>query len=148
MDKKLIHAKCLEIIELKLNELQKEISELNNSVQNETKSSAGDKHETSRAMIQQEIDFANQRLKELQIAKSDLNKLNPLLVNKSINTGSLIETNIGNIYFALALGKIKYQNLDFNVLSIQSPIGALLKEKNKGDKIILNGKEIIIHSIY
>jgi hypothetical protein len=99
-------------------------------------------------MIQQEIDFANQRLKELQIAKSDLNKINPLLVNKSINTGSLIETNIGNIYFALALGKIKYQNLDFNVLSIQSPIGLLLKEKNKGDKIILNGKEVIIHSIY
>ena len=148
MDKKLIHAKCLEIIELKLNELQKEISELNNSVQNETKSSAGDKHETSRAMIQQEIDFANQRLKELQIAKSDLNKLNPLLVNKSINTGSLIETNIGNIYFALALGKIKYQNLDFNVLSIQSPIGKLLKGKNLGEKINLNGKEIIIHSIY
>ncbi len=148
MNKVEIHAKCFDLIDLKLNELQKEISELNSSVQNETKSSAGDKHETSRAMIQQEIDFANQRLKELQIAKSDLNKINPLLVNKSINTGSLIETNIGNIYFALALGKIKYQNLDFNVLSIQSPIGLLLKEKNKGDKIILNGKEVIIHSIY
>jgi hypothetical protein len=148
MNKVEIHSKCFDLIDLKLNELQKEISELNSSVQNETKSSAGDKHETSRAMIQQEIDFANQRLKELQIAKSDLNKINPLLVNKSINTGSLIETNIGNIYFALALGKIKYQNLDFNVLSIQSPIGLLLKEKNKGDKIILNGKEVIIHSIY
>jgi len=148
MNKAEIHAKCFDIIDFKLNELQKEISELNSSVQNETKSSAGDKHETSRAMIQQEIDFANQRLKELQLAKNDLNKINPFLVNKSINTGSLIETNIGNIYFALALGKIKYQNLDFNVLSIQSPIGELLKEKNKGDKVILNGKEVIIHSIY
>jgi len=148
MNKAEIHAKCFDIIDFKLNELQKEISELNSSVQNETKSSAGDKHETSRAMIQQEIDFANQRLKELQLAKNDLNKINPFLVNKSINTGSLIETNIGNIYFAHALGKIKYQNLDFNVLSIQSPIGELLKEKNKGDKVILNGKEVIIHSIY
>jgi hypothetical protein len=148
MDKKLIHAKCLEIIELKLNDLQTEILELNQSVQNETKSSAGDKHETGRAMIQQEIDFANQRLKELQITESDFKKINPTIENKLINVGSLIETNIGLIYFTIALGKLKLNNLEVNVLSIQSPIGKLLKGKNVGDKIILNGKEIIIHSIY
>ena len=148
MDKKIIHAKCLEIIELKLNDLQTEILELNQSVQNETKSSAGDKHETGRAMIQQEIDFANQRLKELQITESDFKKINPTIENKLINVGSLIETNIGLIYFTIALGKLKFNNLEVNVLSIQSPIGKLLKGKNVGDKIILNGKEIIIHSIY
>jgi hypothetical protein len=148
MDKKIIHAKCLEIIELKLNDLQTEILELNQSVQNETKSSAGDKHETGRAMIQQEIDFANQRLKELQITESDFKKINPTIENKLINVGSLIETNIGLIYFTIALGKLKLNNLEVNVLSIQSPIGKLLKGKNVGDKIILNGKEIIIHSIY
>jgi transcription elongation GreA/GreB family factor len=148
MDKKFIHALCLEIIELKLNDLKTEILELNQSVQNETKSSAGDKHETSRAMIQQEIDFANQRLKELQFAKIDLDKINPLLANKSVNTGSLIETNIGLIYFTIALGKIKLKNLEVNVLSIQSPIGKLLKGKKLGEKINLNGKEIIIYSIY
>jgi hypothetical protein len=148
MDKKIIHAKCLEIIELKLNDLQTEILGLNQSVQNETKSSAGDKHETGRAMIQQELDFANQRLKELQITESDFNKINPTIENKLINVGSLIETNIGLIYFTIALGKIKLNNLEVNVLSIQSPIGKLLKGKNVGDKIILNGKEIIIHSIY
>ena len=148
MDKKLIHAKCLEIIELKLNDLQTEILELNQSVQNETKSSAGDKHETGRAMIQQEIDFANQRLKELQITESDFKKINPTIENKLINIGSLIETNIGLIYFIIALGKIKLNNLEVNVLSIQSPIGKLLKGKKLGEKIILNGKEIIIHSIY
>ena len=148
MDKKIIHAKCLEIIELKLNDLQTEILGLNQSVQNETKSSAGDKHETGRAMIQQEIDFANQRLKELQITESDFKKINPTIENKLINVGSLIETNIGLIYFTIALGKLKLNNLEVNVLSIQSPIGKLLKGKNVGDKIILNGKEIIIHSIY
>jgi len=148
MDKAAIHATCIQIIDSKIEQLQKEISELNNSVQSDTKSSAGDKHETSRAMIQQEIDFANHRLKELKESKTDLNKINPLNSNAKINTGSLIETNIGTIYFALALGKIKYENAHLNVLSILSPIGALLKEKIIGDKIILNGKEIIIHSIY
>ena len=148
MDKKLIHAKCLEIIELKLNDLQTEILGLNQSVQNETKSSAGDKHETGRAMIQQEIDFANQRLKELQITESDFKKINPTIENNLINIGSLIETNIGLIYFTIALGKIKLNKLEVNVLSIQSPIGKLLKGKKLGEKINLNGKEIIIHSIY
>lgn len=147
MDKAAIHATCIHLIDSKIEQLQKEISELNHSVQSDTKSSAGDKHETSRAMIQQEIDFANQRLKELKESKTDLMKINPLNSNNKINTGSLIETNIGIIYFALALGKIKYGNTNLNVLSILSPIGTLLKGKKAGDEIYLGSALVKIHNI-
>jgi hypothetical protein len=148
MDKKLIHSKCLEIIELKLKDIQNEILDLNQSVRNETKSSAGDKHETGRAMIQQEIDFANQRLKELRIIQADLKKINPIFDNTSIKIGSLIETNIGLFYFTIALGKIKLNDKEVNILSIQSPIGKMLKGKKVGEKTNLNGKEIIINTIF
>ena len=54
--KKLLHEKCLQNLQKNIVELNEEIASVIASRNNEEKSSAGDKYETGRATIQQEID--------------------------------------------------------------------------------------------
>ena len=54
--KKLLYNYCESFLKRKLTNYQNQKKELFESLESETKSSAGDKHETGRAMIQLEIE--------------------------------------------------------------------------------------------
>ena len=59
LSKKIVHERFLSLIEESISRIQKVLDELKDSGANETKSTAGDKHETGLAMIQ--IEQANMR---------------------------------------------------------------------------------------
>ena len=147
MDKNKIVTKLKEIVASRIEETQKEIDSINFSKNNETKSSAGDKYETGMAMLQQEEEKAH-----AQMAKAiDFNRVLALLKpnerNESVNLGSLVETNSGLYFFALAFGKIVIEEKDIYAISIVSPIGQLLKNQKVGFKSSFQGKGIEIISI-
>lgn len=127
---------CLiEETEQKLGTLKQAISDLENSRNNETKSSVGDKYETSRAMAQNEIDKYARQLaitdNQLKVLKSiDIENLNGL-----VKTGSLVKTNKMNYFISISYGKITYKNEIFFAISPQSPIGKLLLGKRQNDII-------------
>ena len=50
--KEKLYTKCIQFIENRHQTIQNSISEIQESLLSETKSSAGDKHETGRAMLQ------------------------------------------------------------------------------------------------
>ena len=52
LSKKIVHERFLSLIEESISRIQKVLDELKDSGANETKSTAGDKHETALAMIQ------------------------------------------------------------------------------------------------
>ena len=85
---------------------------------NNTKSSAGDKHETSRAKIQLDIDNYQQQkiniINQQKILKSiDLNKS-----YSKVENGALVETNIGIFFIAIGLGRWIVKNELFFVISL------------------------------
>lgn len=113
---------------------------LNSSLFGETKSSAGDKFETSRAMLQAE----QERIKAVLIKSKRLEqKLNTLSIIPSavIREGSLVSTETANYFIAIAMGKIEVNGQKYFVLSAQSPMGALLINKSAGDRFSFNSKE-------
>lgn len=115
--------------------------------QNETKSSAGDKYETAREMMQQEIDM---NTAQMQKAKLQLQALQQIDMNKQYTqalSGSLVYTNNGNFFIAVSAGNFTIEKQKFYAISIESPIGQLLKAKQTGDTFQLNGKQYIINSI-
>ena len=61
-----LYNKCLAFTQDRLNTINKTIQELQESLTSETKSSAGDKHETGRAMLQLEREKAGQQLAEIK----------------------------------------------------------------------------------
>lgn len=96
------------------------------SLQAETKSSAGDKHETGRAMLQLEMEKSSKQLISVYQMKQILSKIDHSQKEKKTGLGSLVLTNSGKYYLAISAGELKIDNESYYAVSIDSPIGKLL----------------------
>jgi hypothetical protein len=115
---------------------------------NNTKSTAGDKHDTERAMAQLEIEKLQKQLNITLLEKENFKK-SILYVNKSGNImpGSLVKLNNTLIFIACALGKISVNVNDVFVISIEAPIAKVLIGKHLNDSVELNNKSSTISAI-
>ena len=138
---------CFAIIDGKLANTTHRIESLQKDLGSETKSSAGDKHETGRAMIQLEMEKESQKLKSFAEMRSALDRMD--LENRSevVRLGSLVKTSISNYFISASLGILNGGYESYFAISVQSPIGQMLLGKKEGDSIHFNGREIQINSI-
>ncbi|KIA88225.1 hypothetical protein [Kaistella jeonii] len=143
-------SEILKIVQEKLSEkiatLERMIAETRAS-NNETKSSMGDKYETTREMVQQEINNLQIQLNENVRAKNSLTFVNTNL-HQTIGLGSLVQTDKGFFYIAVSLGEIIFNEKKIFVISTESPLGKVLFNKNKGDEISLNNTKQIIKNLW
>ena len=77
---------------------------------NDTKSSAGDKFETGREMMQMEIDKNVAPLGKAIKLKSELLQINIQKECKKVEFGSLVFTSEGNYFISIGIGKIEIDN--------------------------------------
>lgn len=113
----------------------------------ETKSSAGDKHETGRAMLQLEMEKTSQQIAVVQQMKEILHRINPDDVSEVIRLGSLVHTNKATYYLSISVGAVAVENDMYFVISSSSPIGKLLIGKKVNDIIQFNGQQIKITEV-
>ena len=139
---KLIHGKLQEKIE----NLERLISETRAS-NNDTKSSMGDKYETTREMVQQEINNLQVQLNENLRARNSLKTINTNLHQK-VGLGSLVETERGLFFIAVSLGEIILDERKIFVISTESPLGKIVMGKKKGDQFSLNNSTQIIQNLW
>ncbi|MCB0280837.1 MAG: 3-oxoacyl-ACP synthase [Calditrichaeota bacterium] len=99
------------------------MDELQIQVNEETKSSAGDKYETTRADLQNNVEKVAIQLAESIRQKNYLDQLDLDSISTTVKIGSLVYTDKGIFFFAVALGKITIDQTDIIVLSQQSPLG-------------------------
>lgn len=131
----------------KITETHSAIQSITESRDADSKSSAGDKHETSRAMAQIELDKIQAQLAKLIATKNELERINLTRKFDKIESGSLVETNQGNYFIGIGIGKLEIENVAYFAISLDSPIGLALKGKSAGDKIMFQGREILIVSV-
>ncbi len=145
--KEKIYNRFLQLVNDKVTSLQQVLADLKESGANETKSTAGDKHETALAMLQ--IEQANKRtqLQEIVAQKNALEKIDPTIVAPVIVNGSLIKTNKGYLFMSVALGKITVEDIVVVSLSPQSPLGMKLLGLKEGDKVEMNNNNYVIENI-
>lgn len=142
------HTHCMNQLNIKIAGLTQQLSELRESVEDDTKSSAGDKHETSRAMLQIEQENCAKQINELMQQVRILETLKPSLYSGVIQNGSLIITNKGYLYISIPLGKIKVENKEVITCTARSPLGSKLLGLNSGDSVEFNGNKYTIESIF
>ena len=130
-----IKSELLNQLEQKIHDISNAITLLTESRDADMKSSAGDKHETSRAKIQTEIDQLSKQLNHIQRQKNNLSAIDTSHLHSIADVGSLVETNKGYFFISTGWGRIQIQNENYFVISIESPIGRLLKNKKEGDSI-------------
>jgi transcription elongation GreA/GreB family factor len=138
MNKEDVHAACVAHLTEKITALQEQLENLRSDASGESKSSAGDKHETARAMAQLEQEQLGRHLKEQEHMLASLLPLAQTEQANTVKAGSLVKTNKGHFYLATALGKLAVQNEPFYVLSSQSPLGKNLMGKKVGEQFTVN----------
>ena len=145
--KKQICAHLQRILDEKAEVAIRAIESAKESRNSDTKSSAGDKYETGRAMMQIEIEKNEVQLSKINSQLNELSRVNHLIDYKKVEYGSLIETNRGIYFIAIGLGKIEVNKQEYYSISLASPIGQLLKDKHIEDDVEFQGREYIIRDI-
>jgi len=145
--KEKLFAQCRSIIKEKVDNAQTSMDASHESMLGETKSSAGDKFETSRAMLQAEQDRMKSVIiknKELEYKLSQITKEN----TETVKPGAVVYTSGINYFISVGLGKLLVEGQTFYAISPEAPIGRQLMGKRAGDTFEVNGKESMCFSLY
>lgn len=128
----------LESIDEQLKSALERMDEALEAVQSETKSTAGDKHETGRAMAQLEQEKAG---KIIQSIKQNKNRIQQLPTEKmeSVELGAVVETNKGSFYVSFAMGKLLLNNTTYFAVSPSAPLIQAMLGKKEGEEFVFNG---------
>jgi transcription elongation GreA/GreB family factor len=138
-----IHANLRSILEKTLEEARREYILAKESRDSDTKSSAGDKFETGREMMQREMDKLSALVDNTLHSLNKLDRLSNLPQASVITEGSLVETDQETYYLSIGYGKLN----TVYAISIESPLGVELKGKRVGDNVEMRGRKITIKTI-
>jgi hypothetical protein len=137
--KEALFRQCEAFANKRLQTVEAVISSNQLALQSETKSSAGDKHETGRAMLQLEMEKAGQQLAGIMHMKEILAKVDLLRTSKNVRLGSIIFTEKVNYFLSISAGQLFVSDKTYFAVSVSSPIGKLLLGKQENDAISFNG---------
>ena len=126
---------CTAFVNKREDEILSTIKSHQAALASETKSSAGDKHETGRAMLQLEMEKAGKQLNGVYEMRQVLSKIDQNRMEQKARLGSLVVTDIGSYYLAISAGEIKIDETSYFAVSTDSPIGKLLLGTASGDQI-------------
>jgi len=138
---------CQEYVNNRLKTVQEIITGNQKGLQSETKSSAGDKHETGRAMLQLEMEKASQQLAGINQMKTILERINVSKTSKTAHLGSIIFTENANYFLSISAGQLAVAGNSYFAISTSSPIGKLLLGKEENDVVAFNGNTINLQKI-
>lgn len=138
---------CLKYISDSIHEVEAAIADRREAMHNETKSSMGDKYETTREMLQQDINMNMERLNKAKADEATLQAINPESLSDIVVPGSVVQCSNGNFYIAISAGHFTIENTKYYAVSVSSPIGTQLKGKKAGDTFVLNGKSNTILAV-
>ncbi len=138
-----------EVLEIALKRTKERITMIESALEtardssnDDTKSSAGDKYETSREMIQQDINRYQKQLVEASIESLSNDVIDVVIL------GTLVQTNVGLYLIATSIGAVKIGTNNIFVISPASPIGQLLIGKKIGDSFVFNNVNQKVIAIY
>ena len=135
-------------LEYKISEVEEELNLLTKDKNEITKSSAGDKFETSRATIQSQFDKVSINLIKL---KDQLRKIKLISISskpQKIGYGTLVKTTNSIYMVSIGYGKLTLGSKDVYVISPLSPIGRKLIDRQEGESISFNSKTEEILGIF
>jgi transcription elongation GreA/GreB family factor len=138
---------CHEILNEKKGNALKMVAHAESARNNETKSSAGDKYETGRSMMQMERDKAESVLIQISELQSQLNRMVKIKSDNFVQHGSLVVTSEATYLIAIPLGKVNTEYCTCYVISPESPLSKAIWGKTTGDLIQFLNRDIEILKI-
>lgn len=126
------------VLQDKIDIYQDLILSLTEDAQNDAKSSAGDKHETTLSKLHIEQEKITNKLKEALEQQFILSKLDVTQISNNVVLGSLVKTNHLTVLVCIALPKITVDNQTIFAISPQSPLGIQMMHKKVQAEFLVN----------
>ncbi|AWW00170.1 transcription elongation factor [Arcticibacterium luteifluviistationis] len=134
-------------VQLRLSEAKKAMEAAQDAANEDTKSSAGDKFETSRAMAHNDHILYSRQWHEANHDWNILQSINPEQSFVLASQGSLVKTSMGLFFLCISSGVLEAGGEKVMLTSLLSPIGEILKGKKKGEKVNFRGKDLKVLSV-
>ncbi|MCM8569717.1 transcription elongation factor [Gramella jeungdoensis] len=138
---------CRDFLQKKTDVVLKAMNGLKEDLDNESKSSAGDKYETGREMINIEWNKLSNQLNEYEKQVKVLNRIEDHKASGRIVLGSIVNTEIASYFISIPAGEISIGNEKFYAVGIQAPVAQKLLGKEAGEHFEMNAKKIRINSV-
>lgn len=136
--KKSLYEQCTLYVNQRIDTARQAMKAAQEAANSESKSSAGDKYETGRAMAQLERDRHAQLLAEALKLEQDLSRLTIDKLYDTVQPGSLAVTNRGAFFVSISAGKLTLNGNDYFAISPASPIALALTGRRTGDTVLFN----------
>lgn len=138
---------CLEIIQEKLSNLDSELDIIQQSANEETKSSAGDKYETGRAMLMLEKEKFLGQKEQLFNQIKPLKSIDPRKKCNKVELGSIVSTSGSTYFIAAGIGEVVVENETILVISALAPIAQRMLDGAEGEEFEFNKTRFTIISV-
>ena len=139
---------CFSIKKEQIEELNRSVASIKEAVESNDKSSAGDKHETSRENANQTLlIYGSQRKKAMEDLML-LHMIKPDVLYDKVQTGAVVVMNDLILFIAEISDRISIDNIIFNIVP---PNGPLLKEifgKSVGYSFTFNNRNYQIIAVF
>jgi len=136
--KRELYRLCQDYINKRVETSRAAIVDAQLSANEETKSSAGDKYETGRAMAQLEIEKNAQQLAESLKIKGALDQMRIDDTPETVQSGSLVATDRGIYFIAISMGKVELNGEPYVIVAPASPLGKQLMGLRIGETTTFN----------
>lgn len=135
------------LLTVKKEDLQGMLSDLQSGLANDTKSSAGDKYETSREMSQQELEKISVQLAEVNRQLALLHPLETTAKSTAVLSGAFVNTSGGDFLIGVPVGAVHVNGVTVYCISATAPMAQALLHKKEGESFQFNGNTLLVKSI-
>lgn len=146
--KEKLYQLCLGALELRLQTIKTKVEDIQQSLSSETKSTAGDKHETGRAMLQLEREKTGQQLSELQKLQEILSRISPKSKHEIVALGSVVQTTNASYFIAISVGELSCDEQSVYAISANTPMAKVLLGRKIGDTIAFRDDKFEIINLH
>ena len=136
-----------EMLDGKIDVFQDMIRTMTEDAQNDAKSSAGDKHETTLSKMHIEQENLSNKIREALAAKEILKRIDPKRKSEIVGFGSLVRINSIYLFVSTALPKVFIDDYSVLAISEDAPLIKMLWGKKIFDEVTYNGSVFRINEL-
>jgi transcription elongation GreA/GreB family factor len=137
---------CMERVDKRVKDYKEEINLIKESIESNDKGSSED-DDSGNGKLLNDLEKNIVYLNDAQNTKEYLKQIKTNIEFTTVVLGSLVKTNQMNFYLASGIGKIELDDDVYYAISLNSPIGLLLKNKMVNDNFEFNQNKYTIIDI-
>ncbi|RAJ11953.1 transcription elongation factor [Olleya aquimaris] len=137
---------CNAYVEKRILDYKNEIELIKESIESNDKGNSED-DDAGNGKLLNDLEKNNGYLNDARKTQEYLKLVKTNLLSPNAALGSLVKTDSLHFFISISIGKIELDNETYYAISLQSPIGQLLKQKQKGDTFEFNGTKYTVTDV-